>query len=201
MESPPNIAIIILAAGASSRMGRTKQLLAWEGTTLLGHAIRTAKDSVARSVIVVLGAHAQSIRKAIKGDVEILENSSWKSGLGSSIACGTEFLVKHTKAEGVLIMLADQPLVETSYLNSMMAVFNTEQKGIIATAYPHSLGVPALFAASYFGQLVQLADDQGAKKIIDKHDADVLVLKPGNKMVDIDTKREYENLINSKNKI
>ncbi len=200
MDSPQHIAIVILAAGASSRMGRPKQLLPWEDTTLLGHAIRKAKDSVAKSVIVVLGAHAESIRNAIIGEVEILENTSWKSGLGSSIACGTDFLVKHTKADGVLIMLADQPLVGTSYLNSMMGAFDTEEKGIIATAYPHNVGVPALFAASYFDRLVKLADDYGAKKIIDKHDADVLVLDPGNKMVDIDTKREYENLINSKNK-
>lgn len=200
MDFPENIAIIILAAGASSRMDETKQLLPWKDTTLLGNAIRKAKDSNAKSVIVVLGAHAESIRKKIQDEVEIVENTSWASGLGSSIACGTEFLLKsENKTNGLLIMLADQPLIDTRYLNSMMAAFSPEQE-IIATAYNNRAGVPALFSASYFGKLTKLKDDFGAKKIIDSNDSDVLVLNPGNKTADIDTKSDYENIIKSKNK-
>lgn len=201
MDILQNIAILILAAGASSRMGKTKQLLPWEDTTLLGNAIRKAKDTNAKSVVVVLGAHAKSIRREVQENVDFVENTIWASGLGSSIACGTEFLMrKRNKTNGILIMLADQPLIDTPYLNSMMSAFDAGQKEIIATAYKNRAGVPALFAKSYFEKLTKLDDDFGAKKIIDRHDADVLVLDPGKKTVDIDTKSEYENIIKSKNK-
>jgi molybdenum cofactor cytidylyltransferase len=122
MAAPKNIAILILAAGASSRMGRTKQLLPWQDTTLLGSAIRTARDSNAKSVAVVLGANAESIRgrvnvgRGVKTDADFVENTAWETGLGSSIACGTEFLIeKKIVYDGILIMLADQPLIDTEY--------------------------------------------------------------------------------------
>src|SRR5680860_1232621 len=90
MTLPNNIAIVILAAGASSRMGQAKQLLPWEDTTLLGNAIRKAKASDANSVIVVLGANAESIRMEIsESQIIIIENPIWASGLGTSIARGT----------------------------------------------------------------------------------------------------------------
>lgn len=196
MASLKNIAILILAAGASSRMGKVKQLLPWEDTDLLGNAIKNAKASNAKSVVVVLGAHVESIQNKItdKG-VVIIENKNWRSGLGSSIACGTDFLIKSkNRTNGILIMLADQPLMDTSYLNAMMAAFNTEQETIIATAYKNRAGVPALFSTSYFNKLTKLDDDFGAKKIIDSSEH-VLVLNPGEKTIDIDTKSEYERLI------
>lgn len=197
MALPKNIAVIILAAGASSRMGQAKQLLPWEDTSLLGNAIRKAKASDANSVVVVLGANAESIRKEIsENQIEIVVNSFWASGLGSSIACGTEFLIqKNNKPNGILIMLADQPLVDTAYLNAMMAAFNSDQSVIVATAYENRAGVPALFSENYYKKLIKLDNDFGAKKIIDRQQEHILVLDLGKGTVDIDTKSDYENLI------
>ncbi|MGB7392988.1 MAG: nucleotidyltransferase family protein [Pricia sp.] len=217
MGSSENIAIILLAAGASSRMGDTKQLLPWGKTTLLGHAIQTAKDSAAQSVVVVLGANAKAIRKEIgdysrdgtpteekpsrrneNGDnqAEFVENTDWQSGLGSSISCGIRYIQEKTLVyDAALVVLADQPLIDTEYLNSMMESFVSTQNGIIATAYEKRAGVPALFSQSYFEKLQGLNDDQGAQKIINDPDQAAFVLNPENKTVDIDTKSEYHKLI------
>lgn len=194
-----NIAVLILAAGASSRMGRTKQLLPWEGTTLLGNAIRNARASDAGCVAVVLGANAASIQKQIpKNNLEIVENAEWQSGLGSSIACGVKFLLeKYPKKKAILTMLADQPLIDKEYLNTMIAAFNQNGKRIIATAYRNRAGVPALFPESYFEKLATLEDDFGAKNIINGPNEKVLILDPGRKNLDVDTKSDYENLINN----
>lgn len=218
MASSKNIAIIILAAGASSRMGQTKQLLPWEDTTLLGNAIYTANASDASSVVVVLGANAASIRNMVQnnfeerqdgnsygredkmeireGRIEIIENQIWATGLGSSIARGTDFLLKKkNKPNGILIMLADQPLIDTGDLNTMMTAFNSGQETIVATAYENRAGVPALFSENYYWKLAKLDDDFGAKQILEHHEKNVMVLNLGRRTVDIDTKTDYENLM------
>ena len=178
-------------------MGGTKQLLPWKDTTLLGQSLRTAGDSKAGSLAVVLGANAEAIQKGISEEkVDVVINSDWQSGLGSSIACGTDFLLgKNKQLEGILIMLADQPLIDTTYLNTMMANFRKAEEKIIATAYEHRAGVPALFGTTYFKPLMELQDDFGAKHIIDNNADQLLVLDPGDKTVDVDTKFEYNKLI------
>ncbi|MEO0528512.1 MAG: nucleotidyltransferase family protein, partial [Bacteroidota bacterium] len=122
-----NIAILILAAGGSTRMGNTiKQLLPWKNTTLLGHAISEAKASNALEVMVVLGAHAHRIRKEINEE-EVLTaiHVDWESGLGSSLAFGMRQLWnRNTPLEGVLVMLVDQPLINSDYINRMIALFH-----------------------------------------------------------------------------
>ena len=198
MATSRNIAILILAAGASSRMGETKQLLPWEDTTLLGNAIQTAQASDADSVTVVLGANATAIRKEIpQTSFRFIENAEWRTGLGSSIACGTKSLSKSlTKVESILVMLADQPLIDTVYLNAMLTAFRKTDRGV-ATAYNNRAGVPALFPESYFKRLATLHDDSGAKDIINNVEEGFLVLQPGPKTRDIDTKSDYKKLINS----
>ncbi len=196
MTLPKNVAIVILAAGASSRMGQPKQLLPWKDTTLLGNAIGKATASDAKSVVVVLGANATQIKKGItETALEIIENKRWASGLGSSIACGTDFLIKkRNRPNGILIMLADQPFIDTVYLNAMIATFNPDQEVIIATAYKNRAGVPALFSENFYKKLTKLDDDSGAKRIIDRYIENVSILELQQKTVDIDTKSDYEDL-------
>ncbi|MGS0528175.1 nucleotidyltransferase family protein [Zobellia nedashkovskayae] len=105
---PHRIAILILAAGASTRMGQPKQLLPWKDTTLLGHAIQTVKSTDAIEVVTVLGANAKLIQSQIKEEVIFIQNTDWQSGLGGSIACGTEWLLQsNIEFDGILITLAD----------------------------------------------------------------------------------------------
>lgn len=192
-----NIAIVILAAGASTRMeGGIKQLLPWRNTTLLGNAIQNGTASTADDVITVLGAHSKMIRDRIKENgFSFIENRNWQSGLGNSIAFGVRhFLDTNNLYDGILIMLADQPLIDVNYLNDMMTAFQDSEKGIVATDYGNRRGVPAIFGTAYFSELCKLNTDYGAKDILKRYNHDVLPIHPDGKEVDVDTVSDYHKL-------
>lgn len=198
MNEKPQIAILILAAGESRRMGeKVKQLLPWGGSTLLGHAYKNAKDSSAAKVYVVLGAHCDLITKQVSvPQQQIILNSNWKNGLGSSIAAGIKHFTNKDKSyDAVLIMLADQPMIDDSYINEMITqwVGNTSQ--IVTTQYKNKKGVPAIFGASYFLELKKLGGDFGAKDIILRHNKSVSTLDPQGKATDVDTFKAYQRLL------
>lgn len=197
MSNIPNIAIIILAAGESYRMGTPKQLLKWNKTTLLGHAINTAEATNKIKTIVVLGANCELIKPKIKiHQVDIIENTNWDFGLGKSIAYGIAHIIKEdSNYDGALIMLADQPLIDSKYLNSMIAQFKTGKGQIVATAYNNGKqGVPVLFDKAYFQELSQLNDDKGAKSVLQKHSKYVSIINAEHDVSDIDTLEGYESL-------
>lgn len=190
-----NISILILAAGASSRMkGKAKQLLPWKDTTLFGHALEQAKK-VSDSVTVVLGARAERIQNAIPGTVESIHNSDWDMGMGSSISKGIQHILKENpSADGILIMLVDQPLLDAAYLNQLKSEFERDLSKITATAYGEKIGVPAIFPKHLFLELTQLDGDIGARQIIKSHKKQISVLQPEGKEIDIDTLETYNQL-------
>ncbi len=188
--------ILILAGGNSSRMGSIKQLLSWEQTTLMEHAVHQAEMSDAYEVLVVLGANIELIKEKISVKrAGVIENNSWELGLGTSISCGVTYAISNWgNLDGVMIMLADQPLVDTLFLNQIMEKFKTSEKGIVATKYGKRVGVPAIFSQAYFGELVQLNDDFGAKKIMTKYKNDIFEIDGQGKTEDIDTLEDYKRL-------
>lgn len=192
----PKIAILILAAGSSKRMGSPKQLLPWGGTTLLGHSIAQAEKSDAGSVFIIIGANAEKIKETTqRTSATMLTNNEWRSGLGSSIVYGVQhLLMSTTNIDGILIMLADQPQVDTAYLNGLIELFHSEQKQIIASSYKDELGVPAIFDKTYFDELSVLQGDNGAKSVIHKNVTYVTSFSPNKSIVDIDTKKTYTQL-------
>jgi len=189
-----NITVIILAAGASNRMGEPKQLLKWGNSTLLGSTIEKAKKLRATKVVVVLGANYKLINKAIEpSKVTILNNLNWKNGLGNSIAFAVNYILQTTiKTDAVLFMLSDQPFIEVDFLNTMVNQFQEGKQSIIATSYDdHRYGVPAIFDKIYFKELLQLNDDNGAKHLLKKYKYHIKVLIPPAKNVDLDFKKDY----------
>jgi molybdenum cofactor cytidylyltransferase len=194
------IAILILAAGSSSRMDAIKQLLPWKNTVLINHAIRVAKAADASRVAVVLGARASKIMEVIDaetaGDVLMLHNKDWEQGMGTTIAYGMEQLLKSvTTLAGILIMLCDQPLIDTEYLNELISRFRTDKRGIVATRYGKGLGVPAIFGNAYFQDLKQLDSGPGARKLLAANKADCVIMDAGVRCTDIDTREDYLNLL------
>ena len=190
------ITVIILAAGSASRMKTAKQVLAFENTTLLGKVITQAQASAADDVIVILGAFAEKIKERIAGyKITIIENKRWETGLGSSIAAGIKHLRRQKKDPmGILIMLADQPLIDTAYLNRMIDLFMKNNR-IVATKYTKNYGVPAVFPPSCFEKLATLDQDFGARHILNDPESEVIALDAGDKTMDIDTPEDYEAVV------
>jgi molybdenum cofactor cytidylyltransferase len=192
----PKIAILILAAGNSSRMADVKQLLPWNDTFLLNHTINNAAQLNHSKTHVVLGANCEQIKSAInRANIEIIYNKEWKKGLGSSIAFGVKHIKSKKQFDCVLTILADQPLIDTDYLSELVNLFEIKKNQIIASSYGNKkVGVPALFDGIYFDELSTLNEDKGAKQILKKHNTFVKTLNAENLITDIDTIEDYEQL-------
>lgn len=187
-----NIAIIILAAGSSSRLGRPKQLLELDGNTLLQKSI-TAALNVSKNVIVVLGANEKLIRPTISTfPIKIAFNENWAKGMSSSIRTGMATL-ENENCEAVLIMLCDQPFVDAFLLEKLVTFFERSELPIVASEYEGKIGVPAIFDISFFPKLKMLEGQKGAKALIMNNLAktEKLVFEKGK--IDIDTEEAWEN--------
>ncbi|MDT0607567.1 nucleotidyltransferase family protein [Croceitalea rosinachiae] len=193
-EKNNNIAVLILAAGASTRMGQSKQLLPWGETTLLNHAIAQA-NYVSEHIFVVLGANKDSIEKTLSNEVSVIFNPSWKQGMGTSIAVGVSKIQKGHLFDALLIMLGDQPLLDGSYLNELNQLFGTSKNRIVATSYGDKNGVPAFFHNSLFNELRKLSKDYGARSLMQRHVQYLSSLNPNGKEIDIDTPETYNQLL------
>lgn len=196
MSSPTKIGIVILAAGSSSRMGKPKQLLEFDGTTLLRHSTIEAANSKAENVITVLGAHADQIENEIDGDiVNIVKNENWDEGMASSVRLGLNTLLKQTPSiDAAIFMVCDQPYVSSTVLNELISTYKKTGKSIVACNYGEAIGPPALFHKSLFNELMQLKGDAGARKIIQEHSNEMATILFTHGKIDIDTKEDYDAL-------
>jgi len=192
-----NVAIVILAAGASSRMGQSKQLLPLRDTTVLNHAIAIALGARPGVVCVVLGAHAAQHRESIRSfPVEIVVNEQWGTGMGSSLKAGLKHIETHHPAiAAALFMVCDQPALTTQHLLNLI---QTAGKPIVASYYGGSAGVPALFKRSFFPALNVLGNDQGAKKIFQQFPEQVAFVNFPEGAMDLDTPEDYQNYLDQK---
>lgn len=166
---------IVLAAGASKRLGRPKQLVHFEGEPLVVRASRSALR-VSQTVVVIA---SDAVRNALNGlDVTIVENTQANEGMASSIRCG----VAATNGD-VLIMLCDQPQVTSEHLRALV----NAHAPIAASGYSGISGVPAFFAAKYRDELLALRGDAGARSIIDAHRHEVVTIPFEAAAFDVDT--------------
>jgi molybdenum cofactor cytidylyltransferase len=190
-------ALIILAAGASSRLGQPKQNLLFENQTLLQRAVETGLASACNPIIVVLGANAETIEPISLVDVKVLHNKEWNEGMASSIRVAVNEIIKDTVVTNIIIMLCDQPFVTPALIDTILQKQIETGKPIIACSYNNTIGVPALFNRSLFAELLLLKGHDGAKKIIQSHQHDVIAVpfEPGS--IDIDTKEDYKRLLKS----
>lgn len=163
-----NVGGLLLAAGGSSRMGQPKQLLHFEGKSLLRRATKTLATSVCDPVVVVLGAELEKSAAEIAGlPVNICHNEKWQIGMSSSIKAGLrELLNIEPGLAAVMITLCDQPHVTADHVDLFAAEFHQSDATIVAAEYGGTLGVPALFAREMFVELFQLEGDKGARNLI-----------------------------------
>jgi molybdenum cofactor cytidylyltransferase len=190
------VGAVILAAGASTRMGAPKQVLQFGGETMLRRAASIAIEAGCRPVVVVTGANAAASRKALRGlDVREAENQQWESGISSSVRVGIEALVTaNAKIAAVVLMLCDQPFVTREVIARLVAAYRETGRSIVASRYGGSYGVPALFGKVHFAELTRLEGDVGAKRVIQKHLPKVHLLPFPEGEIDIDTPDDLARL-------
>ncbi|MEZ5346547.1 MAG: nucleotidyltransferase family protein [Pyrinomonadaceae bacterium] len=189
-------AIIILAAGASSRFGSPKQLAKIGNDHLLERIYKTAILTEMK-VLVVLGANAKVILDACDlGHAEIVFNDDWEVGMSSSIVAGLERTLDiYTETEAVLIVLCDQPFVTEKTLLKLIAAQRKSGKPIVASEYSDTIGTPALFMKEVFSELLKLKGERGAKALIEKYRPEDLALVPLPEAApDIDSKDDLEKI-------
>jgi molybdenum cofactor cytidylyltransferase len=192
-----SIPVIILAAGASRRLGQPKQLVRVGEETLLGRAIRLAKEADAGPILVVLGADLARIRESISGDqVIVVPNDLWEQGISSSIQAGLQALdVKVPHSAGVMVMTCDQPRLTAEHLRVLRETFDQQKEEVIVTSsYAGIDGVPAVFPRCVFTRLRSLRGDEGARRIIANPPCGVVSIPFAGGELDIDLPEDLARL-------
>jgi molybdenum cofactor cytidylyltransferase len=193
---PMSVAAIIVAAGASSRLGQPKQLILVDGEPLLQRAVRCAREAGATPVFVVLGAHRDAIQNAIDFRfATVLLNGDWEEGLASSIRVGVKTAETGTEAAGVLLMTCDQPRVTAEHLRKMIEEFDARAGTVlIASIYAGVRGTPAIFPRAVFADLLALRGDKGARALLAKTSLPVVEILLDGGEVDIDRPEDLAEL-------
>jgi molybdenum cofactor cytidylyltransferase len=195
-RQPHATGVVVLAAGASSRLGSPKQLVTLGGRTLLRRAVETAVATGLGPVVVVLGAAADRCRPEVEGlDVAVVENAEWPSGMASSVRAGLAGVAAAAPdADAVLLTLCDQPFVTAELLSRLVSVRRETSASVVACEYAGALGVPALFGRELFGELAALEGESGARRVVARHAASARSVPFPEGAVDVDTPRDVERL-------
>ena len=183
---------LLLAAGASRRLGRPKQLLVFEGQTLVQRAVTSLSAVTSHRPRVVVQDHQTLGDFALKCAIEPIFNARWRDGMGGSIAVGVAALPKD--AQGVLITTVDQPLVSAAWLRQLIARWTEDPGRPVACAYAGTVGIPALFPRSYFPGLRALGGDRGAKSLLTATDNPAALISCPDAAIDIDTVADWQAL-------
>jgi len=185
------IAIVILAAGKSLRMGFAKQIIRINNEPLLKITLDKI-ESISEETYCVLGANKDLILEEIHfNNTVVIDNINYEKGLSSSISICIEFFEKkNLNYDGILFVLGDQPAIETEYFLSIIKTFNEHKTKIIATNYDGKAGVPALFPKSFFKELKIIKGDKGASEILKNKPKSIIFESFKTNLVDIDTRKD-----------
>jgi molybdenum cofactor cytidylyltransferase len=192
-----NPAIIILAAGQSSRLGRPKQLLEVDGETLLSKTVNAALGIEHIPVFVVVGAHAERLMPLLDDQrLTVVHNPDWPEGMASSVRCGlTVTTNRFPRTDGVVIIVCDQPRLDTPTLKRLIELQRSSGMPVAAASYAGRLGTPAIFHASLFPELMKLSGDRGARQLLKEQGSSVAILDFEDGALDIDTEEDYQRWI------
>jgi molybdenum cofactor cytidylyltransferase len=191
-EVQRRVTAVILAAGEAKRMGQMKQLLPWGDTTVLGQTIRQTKQSLVHEVWTVSGHRAEEVEDiAIQENIYVLRNRQYASGeMLSSLQMAVAQFPPHTAA--VLVMLADQPMVEPETINQLLIAFWQGKGQLIAPAYKDKRGNPVLIGRSHFPQLLALPVGDAPRTLLQKHPVHLVPVTSDSILRDLDRPEDYE---------
>jgi molybdenum cofactor cytidylyltransferase len=192
------LSAIVLAAGMSTRMGRNKLLLRFRDQALIVRAVDTLLASKIDEVIVVLGHEIEKARAELKGkSVRLVQNPDYRDGLSTSVRMGVEAV--SPQADGIMIYLADQPLLEPADINQIVAAFTDAKKvnkSIVVPFFKGERGNPVILDASLRVAILGIVGDVGCKGVIKRYPEKVYALQMENDHVvrDVDDAMAYEKL-------
>ena len=185
------ISAIILAAGESKRMGKSKQLIPFGRSTILEETVNNMLNSKVSEVIVVLGSRADEVTEKIAfKPVKTVVNPDYQQGMSASVIAGLRLI--DSSALAVMIALGDQPLINSQAINRLIEEFCNHDKGIAIPTYQGRRGHPVIFAMKYKEKLLELKGDIGGREIIDRYPDDVLEVAVNCEgiYIDIDTNKQ-----------
>ncbi len=188
---------IILAAGASRRLGRPKQLLQVDGETLLARTIHAARHAGAGPVLVILGAYAHEISASVLlNDVVTVLNPDWQEGMASSLRAGIRSLLSCVPdAPGAILLVCDQPRLSADHIRDLIEDFHaSSETAAIASTYGGVRGIPAIFPRALFPRLLALAGDKGARGILADLQCPIVEVPFAGGEIDIDSPADLERL-------
>jgi len=185
--------ILVLAAGASTRLGQPKQLVKLGGRPALHRVVSNAVAIAGHSVTVVIGAHARDMTHLLgHSPASVIVNRDWEEGMASSIRRGLAALP--AACDAVMILLGDQLAVTADDLKRLVSAWK-EQDSIIATAtYERHVGVPAIFPRVCFSELAELRGDHGARLVLERNTYRLVRVPMSNAAIDLDTPEDLAAL-------
>lgn len=185
------VAAVILAAGTSQRLGQPKQLIRLGGESLLRRTARLAVEAGCSRVWVVLGYAADQMRPELDGlPVQMLTNTGWNQGMGSSLRAGIS--AAQVSADAVLLLVCDQVRLTADHLRTLLLRHGEGGVPITASEYAGRAGVPAVFSARLYPELLQIQGDHGAREIIERHLGDTRTIPWPDGVVDLDTPEQLD---------
>lgn len=184
---------VVLAAGTSSRFGTTKQLEPWRGAALVRTVLSSAERACGERSLLVVGHDWQRVVQAcrpIAGFIAI--NEAYRDGIGTSIRAAVR-RIGHA-ADGILLLLADQPLVAPSHLEGLIERWRATPTAIIASRYADVVGPPVIFPRPDFAALAALEGDTGARSVVAAATARLITIECERAAVDIDRPEDLDAL-------
>jgi molybdenum cofactor cytidylyltransferase len=185
--------VLVLAAGASRRMGQPKQVLKLNGQPLIQRAVESALASPGWPIAVVLGAHAETIRPLLaKYPVLIAENPAWAEGMASSIRAGLGLLQQFSRSlEGAVVALCDQPAFSATTIQTLVDAHLRTGCSIVAARYKERNGAPAFFHRRHFAELMALTGESGARELLNLAGPHVTEVDMPDLAIDLDTPADF----------
>jgi molybdenum cofactor cytidylyltransferase len=180
---------LVLAAGASRRLGQPKQVLPYGDGTLLGHTLETARGCAFDQLLCVLGGAADAVRDAVDlAGIRVVENHHFGTGCSSSIAAALTAV--DARSDVLVLLLGDQPGVTPATVAALLG--GRGDAALAACRYDDGRGHPLAFARRTFPELASLHGDKGVWRLLDQHAGDVVdVPVPGPIPLDVDTWEDY----------
>ncbi len=191
--SQNSLSIIIPAAGASKRLGQPKQLVQYQGQSLIRRAIQSAESLSPHEILVITGADAEAVRVEIqKTSARCVNNTDWEKGMGTSIAKGAQSV--SGKPQGLMILLCDQWRILPEDLQLLVKTWQIDPEQIICSATEDRCGPPVIFPFHYLNELSSLTGNHGANSILDNHQHLVSRVALQNAAFDLDTPAQLQQL-------